>query len=69
MDDLRRVGLRGTALAKAQVGTIRTRLLKLGGLAKLSVRRVRIAFSSVFPLQAVFVRALLNIQRAYPLRS
>jgi len=29
---LRRVGLKGTALAHAQVGTIRTRLLKLGGL-------------------------------------
>jgi len=69
MDELRRVALRDTALAKAQVGTIRTRLLKLSGVVKLSVRRVRIALSSVFPLQAVFERALLNIQRAYPLRS
>ena len=69
MDELRRVALRETALAKAQVGTIRTRLLKLSGVVKLSVRRVRIALSSVFPLQAVFERALLNIQRAYPLRS
>ncbi len=63
------MGLRGTALAKAQVGTIRTRLLKLSGLVKLSVRRVRIALSSAFPLQALFERALLNIQRHYPLRS
>jgi hypothetical protein len=69
MDELRRVALRTTALAKAQVGTIRTRLLKISGLVKLSVRRVRIALSSVFPLQAVFERALLNIQRTYPLRS
>ena len=66
--ELRRVGLRGTELARAQVGTIRTRLLKLGGLIRVSVRRVRIALSSVFPLQRLFVQALANIQRAYPLR-
>ena len=66
--ELRRVGLRGTELARAQVGTIRTRLLKLGGLIRVSVRRVVIALSSVFPLQRLFVQALANIQRAYPLR-
>jgi hypothetical protein len=67
--ELRRVGLRGTALAKAQVGTIRTRLLKISGLVRLSVRRIRLALSTAFPLQGVFARALLNVQRAYPLRS
>ncbi len=66
--ELRRVGLQGTALAKAQVGTIRTRLLKIAGRVKLSVRRVRIALSSLFPLQSVFERALLNLQRTYPLQ-
>jgi hypothetical protein len=69
MHELRRVGLAGTALAQAQVGTLRTRLLKLSGVVTLSVRRVRIALSSVFPLQRVFERALLNVQRAYPLRT
>jgi hypothetical protein len=69
MHELRRVGLAGTALAKAQVGTIRTRLLKLSGVATLSVRHVRIALSSVFPLQRVFARALHNLQRSYLLRS
>ena len=66
--ELRRVGLRGTAWARAQVGTIRTRLLKVGGQVKLSVRRVRVALSSVFPLQGVFAQALRNLQGAYPLR-
>ena len=66
--ELRRVGLRGTLLAKAQVSTIRTRLLKVSGLVKLSVRRVRIALSSAFPLQGIFERALLNLRRSYPLR-
>ena len=63
--ELRRVGLQGTALAKAQVGTIRTRLLKVAGRVQISVRRVRIALSSLFPLQAVFERALLNLRAAY----
>jgi len=66
--ELRRVGLQGTELARAQVGTIRTRLLKVGGLIRLSVRRVAIALSSVFPLQRLFAAALANVQRAYPLR-
>ena len=68
VETLRRVGLAGTALARAQVGTIRTRLLKLGALVSVSVRRVVIALSSVFPLQRLFAQALANLQRAYPLR-
>jgi hypothetical protein len=66
--ELRRVGLPGSSLAKAQVGTIRTRLLKISGLVKLSVRRVRVALASAFPLQGVFEQALANMQRIYPLR-
>jgi len=68
VETVRRVGLAGTALARAQVGTIRTRLLKLGALVTVSVRRVVIALSSVFPLQRLFAQALANLQRAYPLR-
>jgi len=59
---LRRIGLAGTALAKAQVDTIRLRLLKLSGVVKISVRRVRIALSSAFPLQGLFARVLRNLQ-------
>jgi hypothetical protein len=62
---LRRIGLAGTALATAQVSTIRVRLLKLSGLVRISVRRIRIALSSAFPLQSVFAHALRNLQ-AYP---
>jgi hypothetical protein len=65
---LRRVGLAGTALARAQADTIRTRLLKIGALVSVRVRRIVISMSSVFPLQAVFVQALANVQRHYPLR-
>jgi len=68
VEAVRRVGLARTALARAQVGTIRTRLLKLGALVTVSVRRVVIALSSVFPLQRLFAQALANLHRAYPLR-
>jgi len=60
---LRRLGLHGTALADAQVGTIRTRLIKVGALVTLSVRRIQVSLSSVFPLQPLFHQALANLQR------
>jgi len=47
-------GLVGTELERAQVETIRTRLLKIGARVTVSVRRVRLAMSSAFPLQRLF---------------
>ena len=66
---MRRLALAGTELARAQCGTIRTRLLKIGALIQVSVRRVRVLLSSAFPLQDVFWRALRNLQLRYPLRT
>ena len=63
--ELRRVGLAGTPLAQAQVDTIRVRLLKIAARIQQSVRRVRIALSSLFPLQALFERVRLNLRAAY----
>ncbi len=65
---LRRVGLQGTDLAKARVDTIRSRLLKLAGRIRVTVRRVWLSFASVFPLQGVFEQALANL-RAAPARA
>jgi hypothetical protein len=47
---------------RAQAGTIRTRLLKVAAVVVVSVRRIAVSLSSVFPLQHVFARALRNIQ-------
>jgi hypothetical protein len=69
VNELRRVGLRGTDLARAQVWTIRCRLLKLGALVRVSWRRVVLALSSVFALKRLFEHALINLRRAYPLRA
>lgn len=62
MNELRRLGLHDTPLADAQVDTIRVRLLKVAAIVKLSVRRVLISLSSVFPLQEVYARTLANIR-------
>ena len=62
MNDLRRVGLAGTDLARDQVATIRNRLLKIGARLTQSVRRVRISMSEAFPLQQVFTEVLTKLQ-------
>jgi len=54
---LRRIALQGTELAQATAGTIRLKLLKLGALVTISVRRVKIAVASACPLKGVFVNA------------
>lgn len=66
LNELRRVGLEGTKLEHAYVGTIRLRLLKVAAVVTVSVRRIRLAFSSVFPMWQVFRHALEKIRRAYP---
>jgi Transposase DDE domain group 1 len=57
MAALRRIGLGGTELARATCGTIRLKLLKIGALITVSVRRVKIAFASSCPHQSIFAHA------------
>jgi hypothetical protein len=54
MERLRTIGLAGTELARAQVGTLRTRLLKIGAVIVRNTRRVRFFLSSAFPHQEIF---------------
>jgi len=54
MNQLRRVGLAGTDLARATCGTIRLKLFKVGALVRVRVRRVWVSLSSAYPLQALF---------------
>ena len=49
LDALRRLGLQATKLANATCGSIRLKLLKIGALVRISVRRVRIAMASAHP--------------------
>lgn len=64
MHALRRLGLEGTTLERAQCGTIRLRLLKIGAQIKVSVRRVWVALSEAFPLQELFARVLVRLREA-----
>ena len=59
---LRRLGLRTTHLAHAQVGTIRLRLLKIGAQIRVTVRKVWVQMSSSFPLQTLFLQALQQLR-------
>ena len=54
MEALRRLGLKATEWAQAQVDTIRLRLLKIGTVVRVSVRRVLLQFSSSYPWHAIF---------------
>jgi Transposase DDE domain group 1 len=51
---LRRIGLAHTQFAQATCGTIRLKLLKIGALVRISVRRIKIAMASACPWQHEF---------------
>ena len=64
---LRRVGLEGTALEKAQCDTIRLKLFKVGARIKISVRKVWISFSESYPYADLFQQVFIKLQQI-PLR-
>ena len=61
VNQLRRVGLAGTSLATATCGTIRVRLLKIGAVVRVTVRRVWVSLSSAYPLQELFGAAAARV--------
>lgn len=66
---LRHFGLRGTALERAQAGTIRLKLLKLGAMVRVSVRRVVLSLSAAAPIREVFARIAQLLDENVPLLS
>jgi hypothetical protein len=64
MHALRRVGLAGTALARACANTIRLKLLKIGAVVTVSVRRVKLAMSEACTNQSEFITAFHNLGAA-----
>ena len=57
MQGIRRVGLVGTELARAQCTTIRLKLFKIAGAILRSVRRIRFLLSSACPYRELFFTA------------
>jgi hypothetical protein len=66
---LRRIGLDHTPFAKASCGTIRLKLLKIGALVRISVRRVKIAMSSSCPAAPAWGCALVRLNAAASARG
>jgi len=60
---LRRLGLEGTVLAKAQCDTIRLKLFKIGAQIQVSVRKVWISFSESYPYLNLFQQVLARLQQ------
>jgi hypothetical protein len=54
LERVRSLGLAGTELAQATVGSVRLRLLKVAAQVRVSVRRVYVQLSSAYPLQTLF---------------
>jgi hypothetical protein len=61
---LRRIGLAHTQFAEATCGTIRLKLLKLGALARITVRRIKIAMASACPWKDEFALAHARLRNA-----
>jgi hypothetical protein len=62
MNGLRRLGLKATTMATAQVGTIRLKLLKIGALIQVTVRKVWVRLASSYPGQALFAQVLQQLR-------
>jgi hypothetical protein len=63
MQALRRLGLAGTAHAKAQSTTIRVKLLKIGARIRITARKIWLSFSEGCPYAEDIAQILANLQR------
>jgi DDE family transposase len=61
---LRRIGLAHSQFADATCGTLRLKLLKIGALVRISVRRIKVAMSSACPWQNEFALAHVRLRQA-----
>jgi len=57
VEALRRLALKGTELAQAQVNTIRLRLLKISARVRWTARRVSVSMASAYPWQSLFAHS------------
>ena len=68
MEALRRLGLAGTKMGRAQAGTIRLRLLKIGAQIRITAPKVWISLATRYAWAGVFEQVYENLQRRPPLR-
>ena len=60
---LRQYGLKGTSLQQARCDTIRLKLLKIGAVVRVTVRRVWFALAESYPYQSLFAQVFQNLRR------
>jgi len=63
MQILRRKGLAGTKMAKAQCETIRLKLFKIGAKVRITVRKIWIAYADGYPHIEIFRQVYRNLQQ------
>ena len=63
MQALRRLGLVGTKMAKAQCNTIRLKLLKIGARIRITVRKIWVAYAEGYPYAGIFQQVYRNLLR------
>ena len=61
IESIRRLALKGTKLAHAQVDTIRLKLFKIGTVILRNTRRIRLFFSSAYAYRHLFLNVLARI--------
>jgi len=69
LNELRRLGLKGTDLEQARCDTIRLKLLKIGALIRVSVRRVWVHLSSSYPNPGRFTQIIEQLRASPPLTA
>jgi hypothetical protein len=62
LNELRRLGLQGTELARARCDTIRTKLLKIGAQIRVTVRRVWVHLATSYPYATLFTQIVGNLR-------
>jgi hypothetical protein len=62
LQTLRRTALAATELEKAQCGTIRLKLFKIGAQVRVTVRKIWVSLSSGYPYAALFARVLATLE-------
>jgi DDE family transposase len=66
---LRRIGLAHTRFDNASCGTLRLKLMKIGAVVRISVRRIKIAMASGCPTAAIWGAAALRLNAAASARG
>jgi hypothetical protein len=62
MEGIRRLALKDTELARAQMTTIRLKLLKIGAVIISNTRRIRFLLSSAYPYQTLFFEVAAKLK-------